>query len=127
MTAPMRLELLGGFRLLAADGRTVEVGAKKSRALLGILALAPNAEATRDRLIGLLWSDRGEEQARSSLRQALTGLYKEFAALATNPLLTPGDRIALDPRHLTIDVLEFLTASADDSAATNSGIYAAVY
>ncbi len=115
MTAALRLDLLGGFRLQASDGRVVEVAAKKSRALLGILALAPNAEATRDRLIGLLWSDRGEEQARSSLRQALAGLHKDFAMLAADPLLTNGDRVALDPAQVSIDALDFLSASASDA------------
>ncbi len=112
-----RLDLLGGFRL-SADGQALDVPAKKNRALLGVLALAPRQEATRDRLAGLLWSDRGEEQARNSLRQALVALRKDFAAFAASPLLLNGDRVALDLQSFSVDVAEFLEASAGTDAAT---------
>ena len=109
---PARLDLLGGFRLTSGNGRLVDVLAKKNRALLGILSLAPHHEATRERLIGLLWSDRGEEQARSSLRQALASLRKDLAALDGDSLVLMGDRVRLDPNLVTVDVGEFLAASA---------------
>lgn len=86
--------------------------AKKNRALLGLLAMAPRGEVTRDRLAALLWSDRGEQQARSSLRQALAALHKDFAELDADPLVTNGDRVAIDPNCITIDVTEFLSYSA---------------
>jgi len=107
-----RLDLLGGFRLTSGDGRRVDVPAKKNRALLGILSLAPHREATRERLTGLLWSDRAEEQARSSLRQALASLRKDLAALDGDPLVLTGDRVRLDPNLVAADVSEFLAASA---------------
>ena len=114
---PARLHLFGGFRLTTGQGRAVDVSAKKNRALIGILALAPQGEVTRERLTGLLWSDRGEEQARSSLRQALVALRKDFSALDADPLVLNGDRIAFAPELLTIDVVEFLSnsTSADPS------------
>ena len=89
---PARLHLLGGFRLTTGQGHAIEVAAKKNRALLAILALAPRRETTRDRLTGLLWSDRGEEQARSSLRQALVALRKDLGGLDADPLVLNGDR-----------------------------------
>ena len=107
-----RLHLLGGFRLITGQGQAVDVAAKKNRALIAILALAPQGEVTRERLTGLLWSDRGEEQARSSLRQALVALRKDFAALDADPLLLNGDRVGLAPELLTIDVIEFLSKAA---------------
>ena len=73
-TVPIRLGLLGTVSLTLGDGREIEVSSKKNRALLAILALAPGHQATRERLCGLLWSDRGEEQARGSLRQSLAVL-----------------------------------------------------
>ena len=113
---PARLDLLGGFRLISGDGRPLDVPAKKNRALLGILSLAPHREATRERLAGLLWSDRGEEQARSSLRQALASLRKDLAGLDGDPLVLAGDRVRLDPTLVTVDVSEFLAASAGADA-----------
>ena len=112
-----RLDLLGGFRLTSGDGRPVDVPAKKNRALLGILSLAPHREATRERLTGLLWSDRAEEQARSSLRQALASLRKDLGALDHDPLVLTGDRVALHPDFVSIDVSEFLAASASPDTA----------
>ena len=98
-----RLDLLGGFRLTSHDGETLEVRAKKNRALLSVLAVAPNQEATRHKLAALLWSDRGEEQARDSLRQALAAIRKDFAELGADALALVGDRVALNPKFFTID------------------------
>lgn len=112
-----RLDLLGGFHLTSPQGKTLEVPAKKNRALLGILAVAPNQEATRHKLAALLWSDRGEEQARDSLRQALAAIRKDFAELGADALALVGDRVALNPKFFTIDVAEFVAASASRDAA----------
>ncbi len=112
-----RLELLGGFRLADGLGQIVEVAAKKNRAILGVLAMAPRIEVTRDRLAGLLWSDRADEQARNSLRQALVALRKDFASLDAEPLVLIGDRVALDPKHIEVDVTEFLLTSASRDLA----------
>ncbi|BCG77178.1 BTAD domain-containing putative transcriptional regulator [Mesorhizobium sp. 113-3-3] len=112
-----RLDLLGGFRLTSHDGETLEVRAKKNRALLGVLAVAPNQEATRHKLAALLWSDRGEEQARDSLRQALAAIRKDFTGLGADALALVGDRVALNPKLFTIDVTEFEAASASRDIA----------
>jgi len=69
-----RLDLLGGFRVTSPEGEILGMSARKNRALLGILAVAPKQEVTRHKLAALLWGDRGEEQARNSLRQALTAI-----------------------------------------------------
>lgn len=76
-----RFRLLGDFRLIdEADGRDHSPRSRKACALLAHLALEPDRRASRDRLVGLLWSDRGEVQARASLRQALTDLRAHPAA-----------------------------------------------
>ncbi|RUW38410.1 hypothetical protein EOA37_24095 [Mesorhizobium sp. M2A.F.Ca.ET.015.02.1.1] len=112
-----RLDLLGGFRLTSREGTRLEVPARKNRALLGVLALAPNHEATRQKLAGLLWGDRGEEQARNSLRQALASMRKDFADQEADTLILIGDRVALSPRRISVDVTEFIAASASRDAA----------
>ncbi|TIW26139.1 MAG: hypothetical protein E5V81_06440 [Mesorhizobium sp.] len=112
-----RLDLLGGFRLTSREGTRLEVPARKNRALLAVLALAPNHEATRQKLAGLLWGDRGEEQARNSLRQALASMRKDFADQEADTLILIGDRVALSPRRISVDVTEFIAASASRDAA----------
>ena len=110
-----RLELFGGFRLTDTDGTVIDVPARKNRALLGFLAVSRKLEATRDRLSGLLWAERGEEQARSSLRQALASLRKDIAQAGADVLLLSGERVALNPRAVTVDVSQFL----DEAGSTD--------
>jgi DNA-binding SARP family transcriptional activator len=62
---------MGGFAAVLSSGRAVEISGKKDQALLIYLALHADKKLTRVKLISLLWSDRGEAQARSSLRQVL--------------------------------------------------------
>ncbi len=69
------IRLYGDFRVIdCASGADATPRSRKSRALLAYLALSPDRCAGRERLIGLLWSDRGEDQARASLRQTLAEL-----------------------------------------------------
>ena len=75
----MRLSLLGGFAALDPEGREIEISAKKGRALLAVVALSPAGSCSRARLANLLWSDRGDDQARGSLRQTLALLRKELS------------------------------------------------
>lgn len=63
--------LFGAFALVAPDGSTVTPGGRKARAALAYLLLAGGTPVSRERLCSLLWGDRGEEQARASLRQTL--------------------------------------------------------
>ena len=66
------LTLFGTFTLKLADGRVADLPGQKDRALLAILALNAGTPQSRERLAGLLWSDRGDTQARDSLKHALT-------------------------------------------------------
>lgn len=72
-----RLSLFGPFSLTDSTGTDVPVTSKKARALLAYLAQSPGAQRSREEIIALLWSDRGEEQGRTSLRQVLAGLRKQ--------------------------------------------------
>jgi DNA-binding SARP family transcriptional activator len=70
----LQLKLLGRFGL--SDGaRAIAVPGVRDRALLAFLAITGTSH-NRERLANLLWSGRGDEQARQSLRQSLSGLRK---------------------------------------------------
>jgi DNA-binding SARP family transcriptional activator len=73
---PVVLRLWGEFRLVDAAGVSIEVGSRKARALLVLLANAPNATESRDRLAAMLWGDRSDAQARANLRQLLYELKR---------------------------------------------------
>jgi len=76
--ASLKLQLLGDFRAYDEAGGVVAVSTRKGRGLLAFLALQPTMAAPRERLASLLWGDRGDAQARSSLRQTLAVLRKEL-------------------------------------------------
>ncbi len=65
------LTLLGGLSVRAGDAEIVFPTAK-SRLLLAYLASTPGRLHPRGRLCSLFWEERGEEQARGSLRNALS-------------------------------------------------------
>jgi DNA-binding SARP family transcriptional activator len=90
---------------------------KKTRALLAYLALPTGRTHSRDKLVGLLWSDRGDEQARNSLRQALTELGKALDAVEPSPLIKQRDMLALDPTTVEVDALIFEGLAAGDSTS----------
>jgi TolB-like protein len=110
------LSLLGGFELRLADGRAVDLG-QKDRGLLAVLALPAGLIHTRAKLASLLWSDRGDKQARDSLKHSLTNLRQ---CLPPSPPAIIADRLSarLDPAALRIDVAEFerLTNDANPAA-----------
>ena len=85
--AVAELKLLGVFELRLSDGEAVELPGQKDRALLAILALAQGAPQSRDRLAGLLWSDRGDPQARDSLKHALTRVRQSLGAALSDALI----------------------------------------
>lgn len=115
--SPAHLRLLGDFALIAADGRSISVTNRRARALLAYLALEPEHAAPRERIAGLLWSDRGDSQARASLRQCLLELRATTAEHGLSLMEVTRDRIALDCRNVGSDV-------ADIRAALNAGAVA---
>ncbi len=112
---PLRLQLLGHFRLSDAEDREISIVAKKGQALLAYLALAPECRASRIELATLLWGDRFDEQARASLRQCLFELRKALPDDAREILSAEGETVALDGQAITIDVREFERLAGADA------------
>jgi TolB-like protein/Tfp pilus assembly protein PilF len=100
------LKLLGVFELRRSDGAAVELPGQKDRALLAILALAHGAPQSRDKLAGLLWSDRGDPQARDSLKHALTRVRQSLGEALSDALITDRQTVQLDLSRLPVDVVK---------------------
>src|SRR5262249_15899767 len=92
-------------------------------ALMACLALSPGKPWPREKLMALLWSDRGEEQARASLRQALAELRRALGE--PSPLRTEHDMVSLDPVMIAVDAIEFerlaKAGKLDEAAALYRG------
>ena len=116
--AVVRLTLLGGFEARGADNQPIQVPAQKDRALLAVLALSPGAKLSRDKLASLLWSDRGDRQARDSLKHALSRLRQCLNAGAS-AIVADRHSVALDPAAVTADASDFelLIANGTPEAA----------
>ena len=99
----LRLRLLGGFAARESSGRAVIVPGRKNQALLAYIAMNAGRPLAREQLINLLWSDRGDSHARSSLRQALFALRRGLASIAPSPLAIGGEIIAADASAVSTD------------------------
>jgi TolB-like protein/DNA-binding SARP family transcriptional activator len=104
--AAVELTLFGHFVARLAQGAVIDIAGQKDRALLAILALSPGPAQSRDKLAGLLWSDRGDRQARDSLKHSLTRLRHSLAA-DPSPILADRQSVRLDPAMVAVDVSEF--------------------
>ncbi len=122
--ARLTLQLFGGLCAYRESGADAAAAGRKASALLAYLALNPKQRCTRDRLATLLWSDRGEEQARHSLRQALLSLRKVLDDESASILVSDGDRLTLDPEAIAVDVQAFerLAASQTRAALEQAGV-----
>jgi TolB-like protein/DNA-binding SARP family transcriptional activator/Flp pilus assembly protein TadD len=99
---------------------------RKAEVLLAYLALTPGIRHPRERLINLLWSDRGEEQARNSLRQCLSAIKKSLGDVADMVLQVDRTTVSLIPELIDIDVHEFERLAAEggyESLTTAADLY----
>ena len=113
----LRLNLLGGFEVRLASGPVVTLPTRKAQALLAYLAVRPDRTHPREKLAGLLWAERGDAQARDSLRHTLVELRKVFGG-ASRGMIAEGHGIGLESAAIEVDVVRFetlvKTATAED-------------
>ena len=113
--ADLKLTLLGGFEARTASGDVVELPGQKDRALLAYLAIAPGEPHSRGRVAGLLWSERGDQQARDSLKQSLLRLRRSLGAGDGGVLRADRRSVALDRNGIDVDVRTFERLVRDDT------------
>ena len=111
------VQLLGRFDLRASAGQSVKVPAGKVCALFAALAVAPNHRQSREALLTLFWGDYPEQQARGSLRFALTVLRKALAHSECLSLCTNKDAVWFDARSFHVDAVEFEKLAKMDNTA----------
>ena len=77
--------------------------------MLALLACAPGPGLSRDKLIGLLWSESDAERARNRLNVSVYELRK---ALGDDAILSAGDELRLNPDVVSTDTASFDAAMA---------------
>ena len=100
------IQLLGDLEVKSPDGFVVDISGSKPKAMIAVLALSPGMSESREKLANLLWSDRADEQARSSLRQALASLKRDLGSLS-DILDVERNRISLNRGRVSIDAVQF--------------------
>jgi DNA-binding SARP family transcriptional activator len=113
----LELKLLGGFRARLSSGELLAIPSRKGQLLLAFLALRPGEALAREKLIGLLWSDRADSQARGSLRQELTTLRKVLSMVEPQPIVIGNESLQLEAGTVDVDVLEFQKLIRSDNPA----------
>jgi TolB-like protein len=111
------VKLLGGFDARLSAGPHLDIASKKTRALLAFLALPTGRPHSRAKLVGLLWSERSDEQARNSLRQALAELTRALSSVEPSPLVKGRDTLALDAAAVEADTTLFEQLSTSEETS----------
>ena len=109
---PFSMFLFGPFTVQGQDGQDLTPKSRKSRAILAMLAVAPRGSRSRVWLRDKLWSDRGEDQASASLRQALLDIRSALGPAAAHLVSADKHTVSLDLAALHIDALEALKPTA---------------
>jgi DNA-binding SARP family transcriptional activator/TolB-like protein len=112
----LRITLLGAMQAFDAAGRPIAFRARKTRAILALLALAAPQQVLRSQLIALLWSTRDLQQARGSLRQALHELHSALGPLAASLLVADRHQVGLRDSGLEVQSLEPPNRTTEDLA-----------
>jgi DNA-binding SARP family transcriptional activator/tetratricopeptide (TPR) repeat protein len=104
----MEFRILGPLEVLD-NGRVVDVGAAKQRALLAVLLLNANRVVSTDSLIEALWGERPPATAQKALQVYVSQLRK---AVGRDRILTlsPGYELAVGPDELDLERAETLVA-----------------
>jgi DNA-binding SARP family transcriptional activator len=110
----VRIHLLGSMRATSYLGDDVLPHAKKARAALGYLCLAPGARVSRTRIATVLWDRASADQARASFRQALSDLTAAMGPLAAELLSTARATVHLNTDLCWIDALALAKSPYSD-------------
>jgi DNA-binding SARP family transcriptional activator len=110
----LSLALLGGFE--ATLGPRTLAFARKAQALLAFLALSRGHASSRAQLTALFWAERGEEQARNSLRQVLFDVRRALGPDGAGLLRADHEHVDLCAANLEVDVLAFQELANTTSA-----------
>jgi DNA-binding SARP family transcriptional activator len=117
VAARLEFLILGPLEVLA-DGRALELGAAKQRALLALLLLQANELVPADRLVEELWVGQAPATAAHSVQVYVSQLRKAFdrAGTAGAEVLetrAPGYLLRVAPEQFDLRRFERLTEEAD--------------
>jgi DNA-binding SARP family transcriptional activator len=107
----MEFRILGPLEVIS-DGKSLDLGGAKQRALLAMLLLNPNQVVSRDRLIDALWEENPPDTAPKALQVHVSRLRRQLGGdrIATK---APGYAIRVEPDELDAERFERLAEEGD--------------
>lgn len=106
----LHVSLLGGVFLYVDGKERLEIRNSKALCLLLFLLYQDNHAATRERLAGLLWSEKSEQNARGSLRQVLKLLRNCFSTIGFEGFVADRQLVYLDRELVKTDYGEAISS-----------------
>ena len=103
----LRIGVFGSLSCETCDGDALLPRRRKSRGLLAYLALARGRPVPRSRIAGLLWDANAEDQARTSLRQALVDVTASLLPAGFATIEARRDDLVLRPDAYVLDLSVF--------------------
>ncbi|EBA18742.1 putative binding domain [Roseobacter sp. SK209-2-6] len=102
MSTLLRIRKFGAFLVASPSGETIPLGAKH-QALLALLSTAESGVRTRAFLEQTLWSLAQPEQAKASLRTALSTLRRHLGPEAARLIDANRERVTLDLQRISFE------------------------
>ncbi len=116
----VEIRLLGPLEV-EADGRLLELGRGKQRAVLAVLALRVNQVVSTDALIDALWGESPPPTALKALQGLVSQLRRALAPLGEDVIVTrsPGYVLRIDPDVIDAHRFERLATSGRQEVDTD--------
>ncbi|MET9343371.1 BTAD domain-containing putative transcriptional regulator [Nonomuraea sp. NPDC003804] len=118
----MDFRLFGPFEVADSAGHAVDLGGRKQRAVLAVLALEPGRVVSLDRLIDELWSGEAPSSATGTLQAYISQLRRALEP-GRPPRTPPKVLITREPGYLLavaphqVDLVRFTTLAEDGRRA----------
>ena len=109
----LRLRLVGQMQISSGAGERIAFLGRRTRVLLAILALS-DYPVPRHRLARMLWSQRGEDQRRASLRQEIHRLLEALEPVAPGLIQVNRDQMTIRHERIWVDAAEALAATVQN-------------
>ncbi|NVP56609.1 BTAD domain-containing putative transcriptional regulator [Mycoplana rhizolycopersici] len=100
----LSVSVLSRMAAFSEAGEELTPNSPKVRALLGYLALSHRSHEMRERLAGLLWSDRGHAAARHALSAALKQIGEVFRRGQCEAPATDLGKVSVAPGSIEVDL-----------------------
>ncbi|MFN8205105.1 MAG: BTAD domain-containing putative transcriptional regulator, partial [Solirubrobacteraceae bacterium] len=118
----MHVGILGPLQV-EHDGRPIEVGGGRLRALVACLALEAGRPVRADRLVEAVWDHGDQADAAHSLQSLVSRLRRALGGAELVPAAPGGYRLAVEPD--AVDAARFERLADDGGAALARGDHAA--